>query len=389
MPSYDPFADEPITQRDLNRRSRLGITPGFDFTETDDFGGFKFAQVFSTAEGRYGDIADSVVDEYSKLKGYDKSDVELYLFADPFTAGRDIENMKKALADTQQISAHNEANPDNPVKSLADIERDQITRFNASLEIEAQQSANRDVLDSVQYFLSQGLGYLSTPINSISALVGGGIGFQGTKGVLATGAKVAATEGATEAGLAAINKPGEVELREDAGQEVTAAQIAGEVAVEVLAASGLGFLIGAGGRALSNAFGFKSSAPSNFTQAPHEPTQAILNESAKAAEEIVGLSNAEHAANWKAATDQIEAGEAIDVPFEKSANEMDRPVLQELPESPAPPDRVDSETIDPDLVYTEILEDGTERTVNIKQELNELESKQDLLNKLLSCVMSK
>ena len=398
MPSYDPFVGIPEVDSELDRRVRRpDVVPGFDMVESDDWANAKFTRDYSTSGGRTAIQDEKLITEFAKFRDIPQEDLERDLLSDPFSYGRRLGKIKELLSDPEVVQQFNTENPNNPIRSYDEIEQEIITEYNVRKSLIDAQSDTSSVIDKIQSLLSGGAGFAADPTNLLSYLIGGSVGIGG-KTILGAFGKAATAEAGIEGALQAKDKPGEVELREKAGENPTAGQIAGEVALEVGAASLFGGTFGAIAKGISKALGLDTpktppktppeSPSASFTTTPSTPTQAIVNalEDIKTPQVVKGVSEAEHKANILAALDQIQNGQVVDVPVDKVGLQIPKQELPTLETSPNATVKADIQAVDPNLNYVRELEDGTLETVNIRQELDTIQTQDAVLQKLMSCV---
>lgn len=377
--SRDPFSGLPMADSRIKRKGEQHISPALDLQETDDFFNPAGTTLGSaTSGGQYANELDLVSTEYAKLRGLTDAELNAGMYSDPYGIDRQLQRMKNALSSPDMVNKYNQANPHNPVKSMQEIEEQIVANYQARMQLEQVADESRDTLDKVQAFLSSGLGYLGTPENL--AIAGAG-GLAGATAKTLTGAflKSGAGEAVAGLGLQGVNKPAEVEMREKAGEEVTAGQIAGEIAfetgIEFFAGGVFGTIFNLGARA----FGYKAK-PSTKIATQAEFVEHIKSPSSTAE----GLTDLEHSQNLATATEQLSQQEVVNVPngiAEKTADEL--PVL---PEKAEQPERLNMETIAADKEIFIEIEEGHFETVNVRQALTEADAQIKVLEGIDKCM---
>lgn len=229
-PTHTAYLDSIATGSDIPGMDDEGVfDPGF-------WGSFSkpYQISFLETEGGRDWARQGMINEQEELLsailnedvGINEGSISSWSISNPMGIGMDKSPEELLAERTEQIKELQKEYP--YLMTIDEIEQqiaDDYQKLNKDNNIDAE---NRDWVSKISAGIGYAAGWLSDPINAATIALSPAAG----AGALGTMAKTASREMAAYLGTQAKDKPGEVEMRERGGEEVTAADIALEVGLE-------------------------------------------------------------------------------------------------------------------------------------------------------------
>lgn len=289
---YAPNLDKKKVAKELTAQQQ--ISPREISIEETIESTFDRAFTVGTEQGRRLNLSSKINRELDKLleSTAKKFALDIASFGDQATMKEEYVKIK-------------EANPEAGLKDVAEIEAEQLEDFNKIIKENETAVQEGSFLGSLIGYIG---GFLADPAGLATLVFPAGVA-SGMKLIQAL--KVGATvEAAAAAGPLIANKPGEIEVRRQLGEEVSTGQVIAESAAEVGLAGVLGGAVGAATAKL-----LPLAAPA--AKALKSKTKSALSflEDAKHLEDAVppGSTKEEHFQNLDKVFDDLSKGKDIDL----------------------------------------------------------------------------
>ena len=265
-----------------------------------------------------------------------------------------LEKIKENREKFNQIRAER---PDLGLKTVDELEQAQLNDFSNIMQANQRAADNSTMMGYVGSFLGSAAGYIQDPVGAATLFFPAARVTQGMKALTAVreGAKAELKAAAIPIG---VNKPGELAVRQELGEEITPQQVLGEVGVELGAAALLG--------------GAAGGLTAGLRSAIH------VDEAVSHMENAVppGTTKEQHTENLNKMLNDHADGKDVTI------NEVDPPI------NPIEPIKTESEDVilnQQDLATTNLFDDP-EADIQFKQEYNEILSDEDVYTKLIECM---